>query len=152
MNPSPIRILLVDDYEPFRRLLYSTLQSRPHLKIIGEASDGLEGVQKAAELQPDLVLLDIGLPKLNGIEVGRRIRNLSSQSRILFLSQGSSADLVQEVFSIGAKGYVVKAYAGRELLRAVDAVLRGETFVSSGVAKYGLTTTSRDRSLKTVRR
>lgn len=152
MGTSPIRILLVDDYEPFRRFLYSTLQSRADLQIIGEASDGLEGVQKAAELQPDLVLLDIGLPKLNGIEVARRIRNLSSQSRILFLSQGSSAAVVQEVFSIGAKGYVVKTDAGRELLTAVDAVVRGETFISSGVAKYGLTTTSHEKSLKTFNR
>ena len=87
-------------------------------------------------------------PKLNGSEAARRIRELSPQSKILLVSQGSSAEVVQEALSTSADGYVVKTDAGRELLTAVDAVLRGETFVSSGVARYGLTTTSHEKSLK----
>jgi DNA-binding NarL/FixJ family response regulator len=106
---------------------------RPELQVISEASDGLEAVQKAAELQPSLIVLDIGLPSLNGIEAARRIRKLSPNSAILFLSQESSPEIVQEALSIGALGYVVKAHAGRDLLIAVEAVLRKEQFVSGAL-------------------
>ena len=125
------RILVVDDYEPFRRFICSTLGKRPELQIIGEASHGLEAVHKAEGLQPDLILLDIGLPKLTGIEAARRIRKLSPESKILFVSQESSADIVREALGTGASGYVVKTDAGRELLEAVSAVLRGELFVGA---------------------
>jgi DNA-binding NarL/FixJ family response regulator len=125
-----VRVLVVEDHEPFRRFLCSTLGSRPALQIVGALSDGLEAVQKAAELEPDLILLDIGLPGLNGIEAARRIRRHSAKPKILFVSQESSADIVQEALRIGALGYVIKAYAALELLPAVEAVLRGEQFVS----------------------
>ena len=105
------------------------LGQRPDLQVIGEASDGLEAVRKAEELKPDLIVLDIGLPTLNGIEVARRIRKLCPECRILFVSQESSADVMQEALSTGARGYVVKSDVGRGLLTAVDAVLRGEYFV-----------------------
>jgi DNA-binding NarL/FixJ family response regulator len=104
----------------------------PDLQVICEVSDGLEAVQKAEELQPDLIVLDIGLPKMNGFEVARRIRKLNPESKILFLSQESSADVVQEALSLGALGYVLKARAGTELLAALDAVRRGKQFVSKG--------------------
>jgi DNA-binding NarL/FixJ family response regulator len=84
-----VRVLVVDDYEPFRRFVCSTLRKRPELQIIGEASDGLEAVHKAEDMQPDLIVLDIGLPTLDGIEAARRIRKLSPQSKILFVSQES---------------------------------------------------------------
>ena len=126
---SSIRVLVVDDYEPFRRILFSRLQKTSSLYVCWEASDGLEAVQKAEELQPDLILLDIGLPKLNGIEVARRIRKVSPGSKILFVSQESSADAVQEALGTGAQGYVVKIDAGTELLEGVKAVLLGERFV-----------------------
>jgi DNA-binding NarL/FixJ family response regulator len=133
MRSSPpfasIRILVVDDFQGFRQFISTTLQQRPEWQVIGEVWDGLEAVQKAKELKPDLILLDIGLPTLNGIEAARRIRKLSPKSRILFVSQESSADVVQEALSTGAEGYVVKADAGGELLPAVNAVLRGERFV-----------------------
>jgi DNA-binding response OmpR family regulator len=99
------------------------------LQVVGEIIDGLEAVQKAEELQPDLIVLDIGLPSLNGIEVARQIRKVSPKSKILFVSQESSADVVQEALGTGAHGYVVKTDAGVELLEAVDAVLRGGRFV-----------------------
>jgi len=128
---SPILVLVVDDYEPFRQFLSSSLRSTSNEFTLREASDGLDAVQKAEELQPDLVLLDIGLPKLNGFEAARQISKVSPASKILFVSQESSADVVQETFRVGACGYVVKMDAGRELLRAVDTVLRGDRFLGS---------------------
>jgi DNA-binding NarL/FixJ family response regulator len=128
-----VRVLVVDDHEPFRRFTCSTLGKRQGLQVIGEASDGLEAVRKAEELKPDLIVLDIGLPTLNGIEVARRIRKLCPECKILFMSQGSSADVAQEAFSLGALGYVVKAHAGSELLAAVEAVCQGRQFVSKGL-------------------
>ena len=133
---SSVRVLVVDDYEPFRRFVCSTLKRRPALQVIGEASEGSEAAQKAEELQPDLILLDVGLPILNGIDVARRIRKLSPESKIIFVSQESSADVAQEAFSLGALGYVVKIAAGSELLAAVDAVLRGTSFVSAKLVEH----------------
>ena len=104
--------------------------------VIGVASDGLEAVQKAEELQPDLILLDIGLPSLNGIEVARQIRKLSPKSKILFASQESAAEMVQGALGTGAQGYVLKSDGGRELLEGVTAVLRGEQFVSGRFAGH----------------
>src|SRR5947207_15219967 len=114
-----VRVLAVDDFESFRRFAASQLGKRPELRIVGEASDGSEAVQKAEELQPDLILLDIGLPKLNGIEAARRIRKLSPGSKILFVSQDLSADFIHGALATGARGYVVKTDAGSELLTAV---------------------------------
>ncbi len=128
-----VRILVVDDFEPFRRFVCSALKRISDLHIVGEASDGLEAIQRAGELQPDLIVLDIGLPTLDGLEAARRIRHLSPNSRILMVSQESSADVVQEAFSLGALGFVVKAQAGSELLPAVDAVCQDTQFVSDGL-------------------
>jgi DNA-binding NarL/FixJ family response regulator len=125
-----IRILIVDDFKPWRDRICSMLSARPELQVIFEASDGLDAVQRAEELQPDLILLDINLPGLNGIEVARRIRKLASKPRILFLSQYDSLDVVHAALSTGAEGYVVKARAGRELLPAIEAVMRSKRFVS----------------------
>ena len=129
MDPSAIRVLVVDDYEPWRRYFATTLRKELGLQVIGEASDGLEAVQQAQELQPDLILLDIGLPRLNGIEAARRIRKLSPESKILFVSQECSVDLVQEALRTGAQGYVVKTDAKSEVVEAVNTVLRGDQFV-----------------------
>lgn len=127
---------MVEDFEPFRRFIASTLRTRPDLQIICEARDGLEAVQRAQELLPDLIVLDIGLPKLNGMEAARQIRKLSHESKILFLTQEPSDDLVQEALRLGALGYVVKARAGSELLPAVEAVLQGNQFVGSGLSGH----------------
>jgi len=128
---SLVRVLVVEDFSPFRRFVCSTLGTKPELQVVGEASDGLEAVQKAAELKPDLILLDVGLPSLNGIEAARQIRKLSPESKIIFLSQESSADVIQEALSLGASAYVLKTRAVSDLLAAVDSVLRGKGFVSS---------------------
>jgi DNA-binding NarL/FixJ family response regulator len=103
------------------------------LQVVCEASDGLEAVKNAEELQPDLIVLDIGLPGLHGIEAARRIRNLSPNSKILFASQESSPDVVQEALNAGGLGYVLKAYAEWELLVAVEAALQSKQFVSSAL-------------------
>jgi DNA-binding NarL/FixJ family response regulator len=134
-----IRVLIVDDYEDWRRTVRELLQERPELQVICEASDGLEAVHNAEELQPDLILLDIGLPKLNGIEAARQIRQLSPSSKIIFLSQDNSLDPEELALSTGAQGYVQKARAGSELLSVVEAVLRGERFVSGSIKGYKLT-------------
>lgn len=136
METATVRVLVVEDYEPFRRFVCSTLRKRPELQIVGEVSDGLEAVQKAEELQPDLITLDIGLPTLNGIEAARRIRKVAPQSKIIFVSQESSADVVQEALRSGALGYVLKPHAGSELLAAVGAVCEGGRFSSAGFADH----------------
>jgi DNA-binding NarL/FixJ family response regulator len=122
LGTSTIRVLVVDDYEPWRRFVCTVLQKYPELEIVGEVADGLQAVQKAGELHPDIVLLDIGLPTLDGIEVARRIRRISVVSKILFVSQDSSDDMVQEALSTGASGYVVKRNAS-DLRRAMNTVL-----------------------------
>jgi DNA-binding NarL/FixJ family response regulator len=142
LKPSTYRALVVDDYEPWRSFAIRELQKKPELQVVSEASDGLEAVQKADELQPDLIVLDIGLTSLNGIEVARRIRTLSPESKILFVSQQSSVEVVQEALGTGAQGYIVKTDARRELLTAVDAVLRGDKFVGNRFASYDLIGTS----------
>jgi DNA-binding NarL/FixJ family response regulator len=140
---SSLRVLVVEDYEPFRRFVCSTLQKLPEVQIIGEVSDGLEAVRKAEDLKPDLILLDVGLPTLNGIDAARRIRDVSPESKIVFVSQETSSDVVEEALRIGALGYVTKAHAGSELLAAVDAVCQGRKFVSSGSQGLDLTQPSR---------
>jgi DNA-binding NarL/FixJ family response regulator len=128
---SSVRILIVQDYPPFRQFICSTLDGRLDLQVVGEVSDGLDAVQKAVELKPNLILLDIGLPRMSGIEAARQIRKLVPESKIVFLSQESSADVVEEAISMGAWGYVVKAKAASQLLAAVDAVISGKQFFSS---------------------
>lgn len=107
-----------------------TLRRKGKFKNIHQASDGLEGVRQAARLQPDLILLDIGLPKLSGIEAARQIRKVSPNSKIVFFTLESSAEVVQEAFGLGAHGYVVKVDAENELIPAIQAVLQGKQFVS----------------------
>jgi DNA-binding NarL/FixJ family response regulator len=128
-----IRILLADDFEAWRRRVRLLLQRRLELQVVCEASDGSEAIQMADDLKPDLIVLDIGLPKVNGIEAARRIRQLSPNSKILFLSQNNRLEVVQAALGTGALGYVYKMKAQKELLPAVDAVLLGKQFVSSGL-------------------
>jgi DNA-binding NarL/FixJ family response regulator len=139
---SSIRILITDDYEEWRRQVRRVLEARPEWQVISEASDGLEAVQKAQELKPEIILLDIGLPKMNGIEAARQIRRYSLNSRIVFLSQQNDLDIVRAALSTGALGYVCKTDVHSELLPAMDATLRGKQFVSRGLKDYQFTDTS----------
>jgi len=131
LQPTLVRILVVDDFGPIRQFVCAALGKRQHLQVVGEASDGLEAIQKAVELKPDLILLDIGLPTLNGLEAARQIRKLVPESKIIFLSQESSADVVQEALSLGARGYVVKTRAASELFPAMEAAIAEKQFVDS---------------------
>ena len=143
---SSIRILITDDSADWRRQVRLVLQARPEWQIISEASDGLEAVQKAQDLKPEIILLDIGLPKLNGIEAARQIRQLSPSSKIVFLSQNNDRDFVRAALSTGALGYVWKADAEGELLPAVEAALRGKQFVSGSLKGYEFTDTSVEKT------
>jgi len=130
---APIRILVVDDFEPYRRSICSMIQQRSDLTLLAEAQNGLEAVRQAEMLQPDMILLDIGLPVLNGIEAARQITKVASTARIIFLTQESSPEIVDEALALGACAYVNKTQAGTDLLPAVEAVAEGGTFVSTGL-------------------
>jgi DNA-binding NarL/FixJ family response regulator len=132
------RVLLVDDHEGWRRFITSTLQKKtPRWQVIEEASDGLSAVEKARALQPDLILLDVGLPKLNGIEVANRILAEAPRSTILFMSEHRSPDIVEAALATGAAGYLVKSDAGVGLLPAMSAVVGGGRYISADVAARG---------------
>jgi DNA-binding NarL/FixJ family response regulator len=135
---SAIRILVVEDFSPFWQVIRLTLAERRDLQVISEVADGLEGVREAEALGPDLVFLDIGLPTLNGIEAAHLIRKLVPASKIIFVTQESSSEVVQEALNLGACGYVVKTNAATDLLAAVDAVLEGRQFVSFGLSIQNL--------------
>ena len=126
------KVLVVEDFPPFRQFVVSTLQQRAEFQVT-EASDGLEALQKAEGQQPDLVLLDIGLPNLNGIEVAKRLRRLAVPPKIVFISQESSPEFVGEALYLGALGYVNKLRARSDLLPAIEAALEGRRFVSSSL-------------------
>ena len=138
LEESTIRVLVAEDYEPWRRFVLSTLHKVPGLQVVCQVSDGLEAVQKAAELQPSLIVLDIGLPTLNGIEAARQILERIPSSKILFLTEDRSQEAAEEALRLGASGYVVKSDAGSELSSAVSAVLEGKPFLSSSLAVYDL--------------
>ena len=130
---SVVRVLIVDDFDPWRVFVVQHLNDQPHVRVLGCAADGLDGMQKAEELQPDLILLDISLPKLNGIELARKVRKLVPKAKILFLSSNSDPDVVRAAFCAGGAGYVLKKDAGGALLSAMEAVLLGKQFVSSSL-------------------
>ena len=121
-NGDSVRILVVDDSEPWRRQVCYMLQTRPEFRVVGEAADGLEAVQQAQELKPDLILMDIGLPSLNGLEAANRIRQFTPDARIVFLTQNSDRDVRRAALSAGAQGYVLKADASAELFAAIEGV------------------------------
>src|SRR5690242_7321624 len=130
----PLRILVVEDFEPFRRYLCSVLNQNAQYTVIGAAGDGREGVLKAAQFQPDLILMDVGLPHLNGLEAARQIRNVAPAAKILFISQEVSFDVVEAAIRAGGLGYIHKLSAGKDLFPGIECILRDRYFVS-GVLK-----------------
>ncbi|HMH00860.1 MAG TPA: response regulator transcription factor [Terriglobales bacterium] len=134
---SPVNILVVDDHAVVRRVICSLLSSDPILNVVCETTDGEQAVQKAEELQPDLVLLDISLPGISGIEAARRIRTVSPISQVIFLSQHDSLQMVKDALKTGGHGYVAKIDAGSELLKAIRTVREGNQFVSQRIASQG---------------
>lgn len=130
-----VRILVVDDFEPFRCWVSSFLCREVLWKIVAEASDGLDAIQKAEEFRPDLILLDIGLPKLSGIQAAQNILDSLPESKIIFVTQETSLEIVRETLRLGALGYVAKARAAAELTKAIEAALQGRRFISNGLAR-----------------
>jgi DNA-binding NarL/FixJ family response regulator len=138
MSTGVVRVLVVEDDDAWREFVWSAVQQRPNVRVVAKVADGAQALSAVERLRPDLVMLDIGLPGLNGIEVARRIPQLCSDSRILFVSQEASEDVVAEALSTGALGYLLKADAGSELQAALNSVLLGKKFMS--------------RTIRTIRR
>ncbi len=125
-----VRILVVEDFADWRSYISEKLRDIPRLTVIHFAVDGLEAVRKAAELKPDLILMDIGLPSLSGIEAARKIRTLVPESKVIFVTAETSASVAEEALSLGAAGYVLKTAVDSDLLQAIEAVMSGRRFVS----------------------
>jgi DNA-binding NarL/FixJ family response regulator len=138
METSAVRILVADNFEPWRRFVSSALQRQTGLQVVGEANDGLEAIQKARELNVDLIMLDILFSDLNGLEVAKRISELLPKAKILLATQNSDPHVAKASLSNGAHGYLLKADAGSELLPAIEAVLRGEQFLSRSIKRKSL--------------
>jgi DNA-binding NarL/FixJ family response regulator len=130
-----VRILVVDDFEVVRRGIVSLLRLEPEWQIAGEASDGLDAVSKAEELKCDVVVLDISLPGLNGLAVAPLIRRMCPQTEIIFVSQHVSRGMIEEALKAGARGYVSKSDAGRELVNGIRTVAQHRRFLSSSCAQ-----------------
>jgi DNA-binding NarL/FixJ family response regulator len=131
---TPLRILIADDHAVVRAGLRSLLESRDTWQVCAEASDGRDAVNQATKHQPDIAILDIGMPLLNGVEAARQIRKVSSRSEILILTMHESDDLVQQVVEAGARGYILKDDADRVLLAAVDALRQHKPYFSLRVS------------------
>jgi DNA-binding NarL/FixJ family response regulator len=121
---------VVDDSEPWRRFASSTLRKEPGMQVVGEASNGPEAFQMAVELEPDLILMGLGVPSANGIETARRIREMVPEAKIIFLSEESSFEIVQEAMKLGARAYVFKTMVANDLISTVETVQSGMKFVS----------------------
>jgi DNA-binding NarL/FixJ family response regulator len=135
---SALRILIADDHEVVRAGVRALLESQPDCEICGEAVTGRQVIAMAQQLQPDVAILDITMPELNGLEATRQIRKIAPTVQVLILSVHESEELVREILSAGAHGYILKSDAGRELTAAMQALRKGETFFTSRVAQIAL--------------
>jgi DNA-binding NarL/FixJ family response regulator len=133
-----MRILVADDHEVVRHGVRALLEARPGWQVVAEAVDGREAVEKSKRLQPDVIILDIGMPGLNGLDAARQILKAAPKSGILILTMHESEQVVREVLAAGARGYVLKSDAGRDLVNAVEAVGRQRIFFTSSVAQVVL--------------
>ena len=135
---NPVRILVADDHEVVRRGVCALLEGHAGFEVCEEAVDGREAVEEAKRSLPDVVILDIGMPGLNGFDAARQIRNVSPDSEVLILTMHESEQVIREVLAAGARGYVLKSDAGRDLITAVEALSRHKTFFTSRVAEMVL--------------
>jgi len=133
-----IKVLLVDDHPVVRKGLCSCLKDRDNLKIVGEASDGEEAIRLVKELVPDIVLMDLNMPGMGGVQVTETLRKQSPQTKILVLSMHSNREYILPVIKAGARGYVLKDAPPDELVRAIEAVHAGATYFSPSVARIAL--------------
>jgi DNA-binding NarL/FixJ family response regulator len=131
------RVLVVEDHEWWRRCICEELEQPSQWEVVGAVSDGIEAVQKARDLKPDVILLDVGLPGLDGIQAARRMLAHDPTARILFVTEQQSLEIAEVALGIGARGFILKSDVGRDLLPAMDAVVEGERFVSARMAGRG---------------
>ena len=150
--PLAYRVLIVEDHVWWRRHIAQELERTSQWEVVGAVSDGLEAVQEAHDLKPDIILLDIGLPGLDGIQAARRILADDPSSRILFVTEQQSLDIAEMALSIGARGFIMKSDVGRDLLPAMGAVVQGGRFISAKMAGRGCATASDGRDTQTSRR
>jgi DNA-binding NarL/FixJ family response regulator len=133
-----LRILIADDHEVARKGIRALIESHPGWEVCGEAADGREAVKASARLKPDLVLLDIGMPSLNGLDATRQILAENPETRVLILTMHDSEQVVREVLAAGARGFLLKSDAGRDLVSAVEALQARRTFFTTKVAQLVL--------------
>jgi len=133
-----LHVLIVDDHEVVRRGLRALIESRPEWEVCGEATTGREAVEKASNLKPNVVVMDIAMPELNGLEATRQVLKAVPRTAVLILTAHESEQLVREVLEAGAQGYVLKSDAGRDLVAAIEALSQHKVFFTSSVAKIVL--------------
>ena len=131
----PVTVLIADDHTIVREGLAKLLEAEPWIRVVGQARDGREAVQKVEELEPDVVIMDIGMPVLNGIEAARKIRKVLPSTRIVILSMHSHDRYISELFSIGVSGYLLKDSSGSDIVSAIEAALRGDKYLSPSVSR-----------------
>ena len=134
MEKPILRVLIVEGHEPMRQYIATKLRGKLQLRIVAEVAGGVDAVQKAEELRPDLIVMNVGLPRLDGIEATRRSQKVHPKSKILFVTENCSPDVAEEALRGRGLGYVLKSNAEEDLLPAVDAVLRSKRFITLGLA------------------
>ena len=135
MNDSAITILLADDHAIVRQGLAKVLENGARLKVVGEAKDGREAVNKACQLKPNIVLMDISMPILNGIEATRQIKKICPQTKVIILSMHSHDRYIGELLKLGASGYLIKDSTGSDIINAIDAAMKGDVFLSPSISR-----------------
>ena len=134
MSDKTITVFLADDHTIVRQGLAKLLEGEPNLRVVGEAENGREAVVKVEKLKPDIVLMDIAMPMLNGIEATRQIRKICPQTKVIILSMHSHGRYISELFGLGASGYLLKSSTGTDIINAIHTALKGSTYLSPSIS------------------
>ena len=135
MADKAVTVLLADDHTIVLQGLAKLLEGEPNIRVVGEAHNGREAVNKVEELKPDVIVMDIAMPILNGIEATRQIKKIRPQSKVIILSMHSHDRFINELFSLGASGYLLKDSTGQDIIRAIQAAVRGDTYLSPSISR-----------------